>query len=80
MFVGLYLLASLFQQLAVNEGHTIQNQSGLEFIRESFANFRVFFAAPTNLLWFIENLSITNFYISVMMWAPYYFSRLGYES
>lgn len=80
VFVGLYLLASLFQQFAVNEGHIIQNQPAMEYIRESLSNFRVFFAEKEKLLWFIDNLFITNFYVSVMMWIPYYFSKLGFES
>ena len=80
IFVGIYLLAALLQQFVVDERHTLQNQNGLEYIRQSFRNFRVFFAVPRNLLWCIENCALIIFYFNVMMWAPYYFTKIGFES
>ena len=40
----------------------------------------MFFAVPRNLLWCIENCALIIFYFNVMMWAPYYFSKIGFDS
>ena len=80
IFVGLNLLVSLLQYFSVDERHTLQNQNGLEYIQQTFRNCKAFFSLPRNLLWFIETCSLMISYSNIIMWAPYYFSKIGFES
>ena len=80
IFVGLHLLVAFLQYFSVDEGHTLQNQNGLEYIQLTLRNCKAFFSLPRNLLWFIDTCFVMILYFNVMMWAPYYFSKIGFGS
>ena len=34
---------------------------------------------PKNLFWQIDNILVSNAYYIVLMWFPYYFSKIGFK-
>ena len=45
---------------------------------EAISSIKAFLAVPKHLLWMLNYWFCFNFYYTILMWTPYYFTELGY--
>ena len=79
-FILFFLSTALLHHFFIDkvEGRS-QEETVCEHIVSSYNILKTVYSNPKNLLWQIDNILIGNLYYIVLVWFPYYFSKLGFE-
>ena len=80
IFILFFLSTALLHHFFIDkvEGRS-QEETVCEHIVSSYNILKTVYSNPKNLLWQIDNILIGNLYYIVLVWFPYYFSKLGFE-
>ena len=78
--MGVLLFSALVMHWAVDETSSPEGLNGMTYIKETILNLKLFFQNKSHLLWFISSVSLINFHFIIIMWTPYFLSKVGFSS